>query len=353
MRWGRTLLVFALGSLLCSGAFATFRVANLVVVPTAASTPGLYGSNWHTDLEIMNVDSVAVDVQVVLLKCCGVDNVMWFEDVKNSLGGRESEGFGKVEPKLAGIQPGQTVYLPDVVQFGWGDSVKGSLLVFAYEAGTLTTSTPPGGNPKLILVNSRTYSLGTDTNNNPLTFGTQVPGMPWYLYIDPAQTTKGYDHAKFTGLTENAAYRTAVGLVNVSDRLTTLSVQLTLNAADGTQIAEEFIQLLPLAMDQYDKAIISLFAKTQEDNITGATLKVAVESYRTGAQNPAPALIAYVTRMDNATNDPVYLEQAFTKELPWDCVFNGKCTATATGLGLGAVRGAQSHLRPPVPRLLR
>ena len=353
MRWGRTLVVFALGLLLCSGAFAAFRVANLVVVPTAASTPGLYGSNWHTDIEIMNVDSVDIDVQIVLLKCCGVENVTSFEDIANSLGGRESEGFGKVDTKLAGIKPGQTVYLSDVVQFGWGDSVKGSLLVFAYEAGTLMTTTPPGGNPKLILVNSRTYSLGTNADNNTTTFGTQVPGLPWYDYIDPAQTTKGYDHAEFTGLTENTAYRTAVGLVNVSDRLTTLYVTLTLNAADGTKIAEEFVQLPPLAMEQYDKAIISLFAKTAEDNITGATLKVAIESYVTGAQNPAPALMAYVTRMDNVTNDPVYLEQAFTKELPWDCVFNGKCTATATGLGLGKVRGAQAHLRPPVPRLSR
>jgi len=347
-------LVFGFGMLLCSGAFAMFRVANMVVVPTAASTPGLYGSNWHTDLEIMNVDTVAIDVQVSLLQCCNpITNVTWFEDIKNSLGGRSDEGFGKVEPKLADIQPGQTVYLNDVVQFGWGDSVKGSLLVFAYEAGTLMKTTPPGGNPKLILVNSRTYSLGKDANNNPLTFGTQVPGMPWYNYIDPAQKTKGLDHAQFTGLTENTAYRTAVGVVNVSDRLTTLTVKLTLNAADGTLINEQFLSLLPLAMDQYDKAIISIFGKTAEDNITGATLTVAIEAYVTGALNPAPALMAYVTRMDNATNDPVYIEQAFAVELPWDCVFNGNCSATAAGLALGGTRGSESHLRPPVPRLAR
>jgi hypothetical protein len=353
MRWGRVLVFSVLASLLCSGVFAMFRVANLVVVPTAASTTGLYGSNWHTDLEIMNVDSVDIDVQIVLLKCCDTENVTWFQDIANALGGRESEGFGKVDAKLAGIKPGQTVYLSDVVKYGWGDDVKGSLLVFAYEAATLMTTTPPGGNPKLILVNSRTYSLGTNTDNNPTTFGTQVPGLPWYDYIDPAQTTHGFDHAEFTGLTENTSYRTAVGLVNVSDRLTTLTATLTLNAADGTQIDQEFIQLAPLAMNQYDKAIISLFGKTAEDNITGATLKVAIEAYISGAQDPVPALIAYVTRMDNTTNDPVYIEQAFTKELPWDCIFNGNCTAAATGLGLGVVRGAQSHLRPPVPRLSR
>jgi hypothetical protein len=130
-------------------------------------------------------------------------------------------------------------------------------------------------------------------------------------------------------------------------------VQLTLNGSDGTQIDEQFVSLSPLAMDQYDQAIISIFGKTVEDNITGATLRVAIDAYVTGALNPAPALMAYVTRMDNATNDPVYIEQAFTTELPWDCVFNGNCAASATGLALGATRGTQSHLRPPVPRLVK
>jgi hypothetical protein len=349
MRWGRTVVVLGLGMLVCSGAFAAFRVGNLVVVPTAASTPGLYGSNWHTDLEIMNVDSVDVDVQIVLLKCCGVSNVTWFEDIKNSLGGRESEGFGKVDTKLAGIKPGQTVYLNDVVNFGWGENVKGTLLVFAYEAGTLTTTTPQGGNPKLVLVNSRTYSLGTNADNARTTFGTQVPGVPWYDYIDPAQTTKGYDSAMFTGLTETTEYRTAIGIINISDRLTYLTVSLKLNAADGTEIGTQLIQLYPLAMDQYDNAITSLFGKTRDDAITGATLKVSVSAYTTSALIPAPALMAYVTRMDNTTNDPVFIEQAYSKELPWDCVYNGKCTATATSLALGAVPTARSYLRPPVP----
>jgi len=106
-------------------------------------------------------------------------------------------------------------------------------------------------------------------------------------------------------------------------------------------------------VEQFDQVIITVFNKKLEDNITGATLKVQVEAYSTGALNPAPALMAYVTRMDNATNDPVYIEQAYTKELPWDCVYNGKCTAVASGLGLGAGQTFQSHLTPPVPPRVR
>jgi hypothetical protein len=355
MRLWRTVTVFVFSTLFCSGAFALFRAADLVVVPTAASTAGLNNSNWRTDLEIMNVDTTPIDVSIVLLPCCNVSNgASWFEDIKNALGGRSSDGFGHVDSKLEDIQPGQAVQIDDVVTANWGADLKGTLLVFAYEAGTLTTTTPPGGNPKLIVVNARTYSLGTDSDGNPLTYGTQVPGLPWHDYVDPGLEGKGLNKVVFTGLREDAAYRTAIGLVNISDRLTYLDVLLTLNAADGTQLGQTGVLLNPLTQDQYDQAIINVFGKTLDDAISGATLTVTVSGYTSGAETPAPALMAYVTRMDNVTNDPVYIEQTFTKEFPWDCIFNGNCTATATGLGMPAVpRGSAPHLRPPVPLLKR
>jgi hypothetical protein len=355
MKWWRTVAVFVFSTLLGSGAFALFRAADLVVVPTAASTAGLNNSNWRTDLEIMNVDTTPIDVSIVLLQCCNIDTgAAWFEDINNALGGRSSDGFGHVDPKLEDIQPGQAVQIDDVITANWGTALKGSLLVFAYEAGTLTTTTPPGGNPKLIVVNARTYSLGTDSDGNALTYGTQVPGLPWHDYVDPGLDAKGLNKVVFTGLREDASYRTAIGLVNISDRLTYLDVLLTLNAADGTQLGQTSVYLNPLTQDQYDQAIINLFDKTLDDAISGATLTVSVDGYTSGAATPAPALIAYVTRMDNATNDPVYIEQTFTKEFPWDCIFNGNCTATATSLAVPAVpRGTAPHLRPPVRRLTK
>jgi hypothetical protein len=355
MKLGRTLGVFTIAVLASSGAFAMFRAADLVVVPTAASTTGLNGSNWRTDVEIMNVDTTPIDVSIVFLQCCNIDTgTTWFEDIKNALGGRSSEGFGHIDTKLADIQPGQAVQLDDVITANWGANMKGALLVFAYEAGTLMTTTPPGGNPKLIVVNARTYSLGKDANGNPLTYGTQVPGLPWHDYVDPSQEAKGLNKIVFTGLREDTSYRTGIGLVNISDRLTYLDVVLTLNAADGTQLSQQYVTLNPLTMDQYDQAIVSLFGLTEADAISGATLTVSVASYTSGSQTPAPALMAYVTRMDNATNDPVYIEQTFTKEFPWDCIFNGNCTATAASLAMPVVpRGTAPHLRPPVRMMVR
>ncbi len=59
-----------------------------------------------------------------------------------------------------------------------------------------------------------------------------------------------------------------------------------------------------------------------------------------------PALIAYVSRIDNNTNDPVFIEGAWEKELSWECVYNGECNA-ATGIPMrpGTVR----PLSPPTP----
>ncbi len=350
MKSSRTFLLVVLGLLVSSGAFAMFRAADLVVVPVSASTPGLNGANWKTDLDIMNVDTVNVDIEIVLLQCCGTDNSGWFYDITNHLGGRKEDGFGHIDTKLENIAPGISVHITDVIGTDFGlSSTKGALLVFAYEAGTLMKTTPPGGNPKLIVVNSNNYSLGTDASGNQLTYGQNVPGLPWNDYIDINQKARGLDHAVFNGLEEDARYRTAIGFVNISDPLTTLDVLLTLNASDGTQLGQQAIQLYPLAHDQYDQAIISLFGKTLADAITGATLTVSMDYYVSGAQTPVPALMAYCSRIDNNTNDPVYIEQTFTKALPWDCVFNGNCASVAAGLGLtrSPIPAAPTHLRPP------
>ena len=350
MKSSRTLLLVVLGLFVSSGAFAMFRAADLVVVPVSASTPGLNNSNWKTDLDIMNVDTTNIDIEIVLLQCCDSDNSAWFYDIANHLGGRKEDGFGHIDPKLADIAPGASVHIDDVIKSDFGlDNTKGALLVFAYEAGTLMKTTPPGGNPKLIVVDSRNYSLGTDASGNPQTYGQSVPGLPWHDYIDINQKARGLDHVVFTGLEEDARFRTAIGFVNISDPLTSVDVLLTLNASDGTQLGQQAVQLYPLAHDQYDQAIITLFGKTLADAISGASLTASVDFYVSGAATPVPAVMVYCSRIDNSTNDPVYLEQTFTKELPWDCVFNGNCTSVAAALGLSRspVPAAPTHLRPP------
>jgi len=337
--------------LVAGSAHAAFRAADFVVVPAAAYLVGLNSSDWRTDVEITNVDSVPLDVMVVLLPTGGQDNQAWFNNFQNHLGGRSGDGFGHVDDRLKDIGPGQAVTLNDIIKSTWGSTytggTKGALLLFAYEAGSFTQTTPPGGRPKKIVVNSRTYNLGRTSNDKETTYGQQVPGIPWYDYLDPHQKDRGFDHALFTGIREDVEFRTAVGLVNISDRLTRLEVGLKLVAADGTVLKDLGLTLQPLAHVQFDNAATSLFGLPADQWVVGATLIVSVKQWQSAAANPVPALIAYVSRVDNITNDPVYIEQAWEKELAWECVYNGECTE---GTGIPMRPGTRRPLLPPTPQ---
>ena len=108
------------------------------------------------------------------------------------------------------------------------------------------------------------------------------------------------------------------------------TVILTLTAPDGTVIKEVVKFLYPLEHVQYDQAINSLFGLGTGSVVTDATLSVRVSLWQSPVENPTHGLIVYCSRIDNVTNDPVYLEQSFAKELPWDCVFNGNCAAVTS-----------------------
>ncbi len=347
--------VLGLATLLVAvGSQAMFRAADLVVIPAAAAKPGLQNSNWQTDVQIRNVDSVPVDVEIVMLPEGGTSNALWYDDMANHLGGRSDDGFGHVNEKLADIQPNQVVDLPDIVRSTWGDNRTGALLVFAYEAGTLTTSTPPGGVPRLIVVDSRTYTVATDDQGNTLTYGQEIPGLPWYDYIDSSLKDKGLDHVTYMGLREDADYRTNMGLVNVSDELTQLDIVITLTAADGTVLDSAYVPLPPLGYIQYDQVATGLLGLSAEQvaQLPGATLTISVAGWTSGGANPHPALMTYLSRVDNHTNDPVYLEQTFDPELPYDCVFNGS-SANAAGARTLAAPAAAWHLRAPAGKAVK
>jgi hypothetical protein len=331
-----------------SAAFGMYRASDLVVVPVASSLTGLNNSNWHTDVEIQNVDTVPIDVLVIFLPSNFTNNAVWYQTINNHLSGRAEDGFGKTDAKLKDIPAGRAVVLQDVIRTNWTDNIKGALLIFAYRAGTFKTTTPPGGVPALIVVRSRTYSLGTTSDNKPTTYGQAVPGIPWYYYLDPGLESKGLNEAVFTGINENESYRTALGILNVSDVLTAVTVQASLISAEGIVISTAFKYLYPLQHIQYDQAVLSFFGLADGSLVDNATITVKVAAMQSTADQPKPGLIVYCSRVDNTTNDPVYLEQAYVKEFPWDCVFNGNCSA-AQALSAPHAGVFRRPLSPPIP----
>lgn len=356
MRVLRASLVVAAAVLVSSPAVAVFRAADFVVVPVASSTTGLSSSVWHSDLEIMNVSSDTIDVQVVLLPSGGGANVEWYTDIKNVLGGRAEDGFGHVDTKLKDIPAGRAVVLEDVVTATWGDGLKGALLIWGYKAGTLLTTTPPGGEPRNIVASSRVYAVATNVDAKQLTYGQHVPGLPWYYYIDPNKKTAKLDHVVFTGIREDASYRSSLGLVNISDQLTYVTITMTLKKEDGTVVDELIEYLEPLAHVQYDQFFYSAFGRASTETIANATLTISASSWSSTSATPTPAVMAYVSRIDNLTNDGINKEQVFEPEMPWDCVFNGVGCPTpaptpsaSSRLGQARQVALQRHLPPPVP----
>jgi len=325
-------------------AWGAFRAADFVIVPAAAAAPGLQNATWRTDVEIMNVDSVPVDVMIVFLPTGNINNTYRYDTFSNHLGGRQEDGFSKVEPKLKDIQPGRSVLLENLIEAHWGQNSVGALLIWAFTAGSFRQTTPPGGEPRKILVWSRTYNKRTAEDGSVSTFGQAIPGIPWYYYIDPHQQSRGLNKVVFSGIREDAAFRTNVGLVNISDRLTSLEVQLVLYGQDGTKLKDLGVILNPLAHEQFDQAVKGGLFRLEQDLAFG-TLEISVKSWRSTAEQPTPALLAYVSRIDNATNDAVYLEQTFTQEFPWDCVFNGNCRAAS----VQALKEGPLRLRPLAP----
>jgi hypothetical protein len=333
--------------LLASGASAGFRAADLVVIPVVAATPGLEGSNWRSDISIYNADTVAIDVEIVFLPGGGSGNYGWYSNFSNHLGGRSSDGFGKIDERLKDIAPGASVLIEDIVRTHWGESLKGGLLIFAFEAGSFSTTTPPGGNPKKVIASSYSYDYKVNEAEEVIAYGQQINGLPWYDYLNPGLESRGYNKVVLTGIRQDAAYRTAVGVVNISDPLTTVFAELTLKGADGAQLAQETVTLLPLAHQQFDLAVWNFFGIDPLTDVVGATVEVRVSLWESQAGDPVPALMAYASRVANRTNDPVQLEQSWLGELPWDCVYNGRCTGvTAQSTGGSRLR---RPLSPPVP----
>ena len=345
------LVVFVVTLLLlpAATAFAGFRAADLVIIPVAAATPGLEGSNWRSDVEILNVDTVAIDVLIVFLPSGGSSNYLWYSNVENHLSGRASDGFGKIDEKLKDIGPGKSVLIGDIIRTHWGESLKGALLIFAFEANSYTATTPPGGRPKKIIAHSRTYDYKENDAGQEIAYGQQINGLPWYDYMNPTLESKGYNRVVLAGIRQDDDYRTAVGVVNVSDPLTTVYAELILRGADGTELSKRAVVLLPLAHEQFDLAVWDFFGVEATTDVVGATVDVRMQLWESQAGNPVPALMAYASRVNNRTNDPVQLEQTWLSELPWDCVYNGNCTGVGAAGATGSMPGAAGpHWRRPL-----
>lgn len=317
---------------------ASFQAAELIYVPAVAQTEGVLDSEWLTDLTVTNVDDVAIDVAMIYLPSGLQSNAGRFIDRTTWLGGREEEGFGYIDERLADIPPNGTVVLRDVVGAHWleqsGLNGLGAMVVFVYEAGTLEDD---GTNvPALAVVNARifnqTFAWRPDPEGHgflrePTSYGQTIPGVAWYNLADPAAVSEETDFSfmVLTGGEENADYRFNLGVLNGSDPQTSITITLQAFQSDGEPYVNDdgdplvAVQTVPpLAHLQWFRVFSSLWGI---DVAEESMIKVSFLGWASSSPDPVPAFIAYGSVIDDASNDPTTIMGSFAFPFDVQCMF--------------------------------
>lgn len=271
--------------------FGFFRSAEAVIIPAVAKTSGAGGTFWQSDLFIFNPNSYPIKIELQFLPS-GTEG-----SASNPITAMVSQTIGA----------SNTYTIKDVLGTYFPSYNVGALIVW----GTNTS-----GAEAPILVTSRTY---TPDAENKGTFGQGIPGIPWYYFGDKNYSEEGLDKLYLWGLDQNDKYRTNLGILNISSRLTE-TISIKVYSPSNSLIGEIPLTLGPLAHYQINGILSQL-------GITGEGYKAVVEvsSYvDNDPNNPdqiIPAVMAYASKVDNGINDPTYIEAAFSVMPDVDCIW--------------------------------
>ena len=184
------------------------------IVPGSAHASGSGGTNWRTDLTLVNPGSGAANATIWFLPA-GADN-------------------GTLPtPTTRTVPAGGQLVIPDILDTLFGRSGGGALVVESTETA--------------LTVASRTYNKLPDRE-----YGMALPGVPTTQAIGPGET----GHLVF--LVKSSRYRTNVGFAGTSAQGGTVRVKL--RDASGALIGEGTKELLPNGQTQIDRIFDALGA---------------------------------------------------------------------------------------------
>ncbi len=234
-------------------------------VPVATHTSGLGGTEWRTDVAVLNPGAVASNVEV------------------------DFHGAAGVVSTTASIPPGAQVRLADVVG-QLGASGSGALDVLSDQP---------------VKVTSRTYDQLLATASC-LPGGTQGQDYPT---LDPAdglpsgQGAFSEESAYLLGLVENARFRSNIGLVNTG--IGAASVLVELFDGTGNKLTDYTVALASGEWSQAVEPFRTLAGQTAMDS---GYAKVTVQS--------GFGVFAFASVIDNITGDPTMVTRQFTPSFP-------------------------------------
>ena len=233
------------------------KAAVEVTLAGLAKVAGAAGTNWASDLVVVNTGAGTTDTTLEL----------WIRNQSNGTPGHRS----------VSLSPGQSLRLEDVLPtlFGMNEG-----------AATVRVAVPRG-----LLVDARTYNLVGEA-----TYGQYLPAID-----SPLAVTAGAP-GFFLMVSQNASLRTNLGLVNTGP--VAAEVTVTLHDASGATIGSpRTFHLEPAAYTQVDR-IAQRFTSSE---VEGASLTVTVADSPPGAQ-----VTPYLTVVDQRTGDPIYQLRART-----------------------------------------
>jgi formylglycine-generating enzyme required for sulfatase activity len=222
-------------------------VEHVTLVPAAAHAPGAEGTNWRTDLAVLNRGASRADFTIALLK----------RDADNS------------SPLMVdrSVETGKTAGFSDVVLAEFGFTGAGALVVLSGSSD--------------LMVSSRTYNDDPDG-----TFGQFVPGYPESELLGAGET------AVMMPLHQTAGFRTNLGFASVSEARTDLVV--TLYDGNGTKLGTVPWTLEPRGYAQVDRIFTRVTAASVENGYAEITSNTAGAAY-----------MAYASVTDNRSGDSI------------------------------------------------
>jgi hypothetical protein len=216
-------------------------------VPVTSHNAGLNGSQWRSDLAALNLATASVDADATFF------------------------GEGGTLRSTTSVPAGAQAMLADVVaQLGGAGS--GALAIFSHQPLRIT---------------SRTYNQVSSTASCDAD-GTQGQDYP---VVDGASGLVAGQNAYLAGLTENAAYRSNIGLLNTGPNTATVLVELFDGA--GTKLADYTVNL---GTGQWAQETEPFLTKAGQAAMDRGYARITVQS--------GSGVFAFASVVDNLTNDP-------------------------------------------------
>ncbi len=222
-------------------------------LPSAAHTPGRFGSFWTTDMWIYQQGASSIH--------------LWF----NPTGQDNTEVASVVVPLTNPVTA-----LRDVVSTIFGTDGVGSIHYLADGPVTVTSrtwTTAPGGG----------------------SYGQTIVGVPVSLAAVPESGQAG---ALRVTVDEAAGFRANLGLVNIAGLSATVAVEIFTADGQAAPGSSSFtVELPPYGMTQLN----DLLERLEPGERHGLIVRASVVS-------PQGAILAYLSEVDNLTNDASYQE---------------------------------------------